>query len=136
MLTPHDRAAGLRVVELSALAEQRRGGHHLGAAHLLVIDQLSELLQYKEYEVETYLRWLLRYGPANGVWPVVTLDPAELHSIPHQVLDGFHTRILGRLGSLHYGLLPALEEETNALQPGEFCARFGPDWIRFWTPDA
>lgn len=96
LISSYDRRSAQAVIEMAAVAEQRRSGRERGAVHVLAIHDLPALLQYREYDTAAYLRWLIEFGPRLGVVPFVTIPATEVPAIQTQeprLLPLFVTRI-------------------------------------------
>lgn len=94
LITPYERAAGEWVIEYASIAEQRRAGHELGAAMLLIIDDyMSFAPMLSDYSVYLNLKTLVTLGPNSGIWPIISIKPADVHSSKGQLLRSFGTYI-------------------------------------------
>jgi len=79
MLAPYEKSAGNLVLELSAIAEQRRYGRELGPAFLLVIDDLYSFLSYNtDYGVFVNFKWLMNFGPRSMIWPLIAIRDSSI----------------------------------------------------------
>ena len=82
------------------------------------------------------LRWLLMYGPAGHVWPVVSVNPARLAHL-QTWLQYFHTRVVGHVKHAHNAryLVTDPHADLSGLLPG---AQFGLSqphgFLKFWLP--
>ncbi len=135
---PYERDASEMIMKLAAVAEQRRSGRELGPAVILAIDDLAYLAgEYLDYGVSAHLRWLLQYGPASMVWPVVTIRSDQAYAVDRRMLAFFSTRFLGQGHYEHdnhklgYGSRNLSE---HFLQEGTFEVLFNNQWIRFTVP--
>jgi hypothetical protein len=81
------------------------------------------------------LHWLFKNGPANLVWPIVTLN-AELLSQVQDWVEEFNTLLLGRTASewKYPGYLRETKLSTSLLTRGEYLLREGNGWLKFHTP--
>jgi hypothetical protein len=94
MLAPYEKSAGNLVLELSAVAEQRRYGRERGQAFLLVIDDLYSFLSYNtDYGVFVNLKWLVNYGPRSMVWPLIAVRDSNISKFNHSLFSLFPFRI-------------------------------------------
>jgi hypothetical protein len=103
-------------------------------AVLLLVDGL-ELMRLSS-DVRYALRWLLTYGPAGQVWPVVTVNPNHL-SRGHSLLEYFETRIVGsiRRPAAARLLLENPPADVADLMPGvQFFFSWPQGIVRFWIP--
>jgi hypothetical protein len=134
VISTYDRASSELVIEMASVAEQRKSGRERGSINLLAIDDLAGLLSYKEYDLSAYLRWLLKYGPRMGIWPIATLDPRQLQKVDKKLLAEFGTRLVGQSLGYH---LPASKNqpEPEQLGSGNFAAVFGTEKVSFWVPN-
>jgi FtsK/SpoIIIE family len=135
---PYERTASEMIMKLAAIAEQRRSGRELGPAIILAIDDLAYLAgEYLDYGVSVHLKWLLHYGPASMVWPVVTLRSDQFHAVDRRLLGSFSTKVLGQW---HFEndprkLNPGGRTLSRHLLPeGTFEVLFNNQWIRFAVP--
>lgn len=80
------------------------------------------------------LRWLLARGPHRGLWPLVTLNSADIGHVAAW-LTAFHTRVLGRISQPEHARGLGGAEWQAHLETGQFVLREGRDWLRFWVPE-
>lgn len=112
LVAPYERVAGEIILELSAIAEQRRSGRERGPAFLLIIDDIFPLLtQYFDFNTFTHLKWLILNGPRSQVWPMITVQNNWLQEIKTEFLNSFPFHICG-LANL---LLPYGENHSDNL---------------------
>jgi hypothetical protein len=131
----YDPAAGDILVLLAKLAEERRNGQRVGAAVLLVLDDLAGV-QAMDFEGQASLHNLLLEGPQDGVWPLASLDAKQAAQVPFWV-DPFHTRLVGRIASPRLAQELSVYPESPAVQlaPGvEFSFHSGQGWITYQLP--
>ncbi len=132
LMSAYDRLASELIVDLAALAEQRRSGRHLGAKTILVIDDLYEFLKPDEFEVTNHLKWLLKHGSKNGIWLFAALSTEKSALVDSMVLEGFRTQIHAGSDALQ---LPNQIQSSRKAQPGEtYRTRIGQQWVYFWLP--
>jgi hypothetical protein len=130
-----ERAAGDQVVELAAIAEQRRWGRELGAAQVLLLDGLEQVKRWDD-DPQIYFDWMLREGPAMGVWTIATVSPEESLSLG-RLMTGFRTRLLGRVDahSTARRLAQSDEGPQRAMTGvGKFSVQIGGSWLAFQAP--
>jgi hypothetical protein len=130
-----DEGAGRWLAKLAGWTDQRRKGASSGPAVLLVVDDLSAMLDL-EYEARVNFDWLIKDGPAVKIWPVVAMDA---HQTPHLTrwLRLFKSRILGHAfdESVYRQLAPLNEKESaNFLEEDRFAVQVGETWLKFRIP--
>lgn len=132
-ISTYDRASSERIIELAAVAEQRKSGRERGPVILLAIDDLYSLVSYNEYELTSHLRWLLKYGPRLSVWPIATLDARFLKQVDRKILAEFGTRFIGHSDGYQ---LPEFTNNGNhlPLPAGSFSAVIGSEKVNFRVP--
>ena len=135
ILSWYEPAAQEMIGDLTSLAEQRRGGQHAGPAIYLMLDDLSALDQL-DWENQINLRWLLEYGPQSHIYPIATLDSADLSKIPFWV-EPFSTFIWGSgfdaLSNLPFDY-QAVAKQITGLEPGEFMTQLQGEWRSYRLP--
>jgi hypothetical protein len=100
-------------------------------AVLVMLDGL-EMVENVEPHQRHLLRLIFQHGPANLVWPVVTVNAALLPSVKDW-LDAFQTHIFGRTTQGHacMGYRDEVQRLTS-LRPGIDCLlREGSRWLEF-----
>ena len=133
--TWYDRDSTELLLNLTSLAEDRRYGRRRGAQVLLVIDDLSKIVNL-DYEVQVSLHWLLEYGPQSGIWPIVGLEASQSQEMKYWV-DTFRTRLLGHIDSPTLANDLAIFEGNRCAQltaSKEFTVWMGNDWIIYNVP--
>lgn len=99
-LHPYDRAAGELVIELASIAEQRRTGRELGGMMMLIIDDFSSISRIlSDYSVYLNLKTLVSRGPKSGIWPIISINPNDVHEEKGHFLRTFGTYIFERSSS-------------------------------------
>lgn len=97
LLDPYDRAAGEMVIELASIAEQRRTGRELGSMMMLIIDDYSSISRMlSDYSVYLNLKTLVSRGPKSGIWPIISINPNDVHEEIGHLLRSFGTYIFER----------------------------------------
>ena len=128
-----------RVVnEMADLAEQRQSHHQPAPAILLAIDDLATLYSNLEADGMDDLNWLLHHGPSVQIWPIATLSSVDLEYVDEPVMQGFGTRLIGKLASQPLASYLSLHPQPIAsrLAAGaQFSVLFDDEWITFWIPD-
>lgn len=132
---PHyETEAGDTILRLAEIAEQRRVGKEMGAAIVLLIDDLRYMAR-ADFDVRLNFEWLLKCGPELGVWPVVSL-PAVAAREMSRMVSYFRTRLIGQMSaenSSRITLYDGCSPET--LRPGkEFAVHVEDAWLRFALP--
>ncbi len=130
----YEDAAGENIIRLAETASARKTGRQEGAAILLVVDDLRFIIT-ADSDVRLNFEWLLKNGPASGIWPVVALAEHNALDMP-RIISQFHTRIIGRMpaaSSKRLALFDGLDTEN--LETGkQFAVRVQNDWLNFWLP--
>ena len=94
LAAPYERQASEIILELSALAEQRRFGRERGPAFILAIDDFGALTGDRlDYEVFLHLKWLISKGPGSEIWTIATLPDRSLSPLDPQLSSLFQTQI-------------------------------------------
>ena len=102
---------------------------------LLLVDGLKSLSEDKP--LHQIFRWLLLRGPSRRIWPLVTVNAANLFAV-NQWLDSFRTRLCGHLteeqdiqlltGSTHSAF-------RDLISGSQFTIRENNSWLPFWLPN-
>lgn len=94
LAAPYERRASEIILELSAIAEQKRYGRERGPAFILAIDDLSALVgDHLDYEVLLHLRWLISKGPGSEIWTIATLPSHSATTCDPGISNIFGTKI-------------------------------------------
>ena len=100
LLAPYEREAGEIVIELASIAEQRRSGREFGSTMMLIIDDLSSFSRMlNDYSVYLNLKTLVSRGPKAGIWPIISINPNDVHEEKGHFLRTFGTYIFERSSS-------------------------------------
>jgi len=134
---PYHRAADALLLHLVEVCEARRAGRRPGPHVLLLLDDLSSLLQHCEGETRRDLRHLMRCGPAQGIWPMARLVVHAAASLERGWLPLMRTRVLAHIADA--GLACGLDADgvprASHLHRGrEFGTRMCGRWLRFAIP--
>ncbi len=120
IINPYDRAAGEMVIDYASIVEQRRTGRELNGALLLVIDDYKSFHpMLSDYSVYLNLKTLVTRGPNSGIWPLISINPDDVHSSKGQLLRSFGTYIFEKVGN-DPPLLPShrpLDQLESVYQP-------------------
>ncbi len=109
LLTPYERAAGEMVIEFASIAEQRRSGRERGGVMMLLIDDYQSFApMLSDYSVYLNLKTLVTKGPSSGIWPIISINPEDVHSTKGQLLHSFGTYIFEKVDN-YPELLPTVE---------------------------
>jgi hypothetical protein len=109
IISPYESSAGALVNEFASTVEQRRSGRERGGALMLVIDDYRSFASMlSDYSVYLNLKTLVSLGPKYGVWPIISIEPGDIHSSKGQLLRSFGTYIFERIKK-DPGLIPADE---------------------------
>ncbi len=134
---PYRRAADALLLHLVEVCEARRAGRRPGPRVLLLLDGLAGLLARCDGETRRDLRYLMRRGPAQGIWPMARLSAGETPSLGADWLPLMRTRILAHIAD--EALARRLDADgaprASGLHPGrEFGTRLRGRWLRFAIP--
>lgn len=129
---------GKLIQELAALAEIRQQSRYNGPAVVLVIDNLTDLLETLDSEAYHRLYWLARHGPRSRIWTVASLPAGQAAAIDSRFLSAFRTRLIGSI--TRRGLAASLSgdarlEHMAPMGPGEFLLPYGEEWLALWVAD-
>ncbi len=131
------RSADELILHLVSVCEARRAGRHPGPHVVLLLDDLGNLLPRLDAESQNDLHYLMRSGPAQGIWVMASVDSAHVTNLGHEWLSGMRTRILGHIADERLARKLDVDNLPRAayLQPGrEFGARVHRRWLRFAIP--
>lgn len=134
---PYDRAASALVLDYSNLVEQRQNGKQAGGVLILAIEDLPSLIGYSDTETIRHLNWLLRNGPACGVWVLGTVRPEAFGQVSQEIIDSFGTRLIGKIASAYQAaqICGCSDPVGDSLiSGGQFATLSGNEWVRFWIP--
>ena len=132
VFSSYDKTACELIVELSALAEQRKSGRHLGVKCILAIDNLYELIKHQDFDVVNHLKWLYRFGASNGIWLVSTIETERTKLIEQELLSEQKTHIL--TGDPHLRLAETNHNPGSAGFTQSYHTQIGSQWVDFWLP--
>jgi len=135
VLSAYERDASKLVIELSALAEQRRIGRSQGCTELLAIHDLPEFVQHNDYEINAYLRWLVSSGPDVSIWTLASIKTSQSWRIDGDFTDAFGTKLAGSNASNQLDSGYSIPRAPLQL-PGVFTVKLGDEWVRFWVPQS
>jgi hypothetical protein len=102
---------------------------------ILLIDGLEAVSQNRE--IHQMIRWLLLRGPTRHIWPVVTLNSANILFV-NEWLDCFRTRICGHLtDEKEIQVLTGANNPIfgDLLAGSQFSMRENKLWVPFWLPN-
>jgi hypothetical protein len=128
----YDKSACELVVELAALAEQRKSGRHLGVKCVLAIENLYEFIKHQDFEVINHLKWLYRFGASNGIWLISTIESERTNLIEPDLLNEQKTHILS--GNSRWSLPDSTTQHNVQDQLANYRTRIGSEWVEFWLP--
>ena len=113
IISPYQRSSGELVIELASIVEQRRSGRERGESLILLIDDFQSINSIlNDFSVYLNLKSMVNTGPQNGVWPIISIQPGDVHSSRGQLLRSFGTYIFEKTDN-NQALLP----ENGALDP-------------------
>ena len=92
-----------------------------GTGHILAIDGLDLLWQALDPQAKLNLDWLIRNGPAVGLWVIATVESTYLPQNLTGTIDMFPSRILGPIqqANLARFLSGFILNQVSDLTPGE-----------------
>jgi hypothetical protein len=135
VLSPRDPAGAGLLEGLEALMDTRLTAEKQEVSVvILAIDDLGSWLESLDGEAFRRLHRLTIHGPRARVWVVATLTAGQVAGLDARILDGFRTRLIGKI--LASGLAAYLAEDSESgaetLEPGEqFTVAFNREWLRF-----
>lgn len=102
---------------------------------ILLIDGMEAMSE--DHEIHPLIRWLLLRGPTRHIWPIVTLNSANILAV-NAWLDCFRTRICGHLTEEKE--IQVLTGAYNVifrdlLAGSQFSMRENKLWVPFWLPN-
>lgn len=130
----YHNASGELLASLVSWAHANKGGRQI---ILLLVDDLAGV-EDTDPDTRQALRFLLLRGPVRRVWPLVSMNPADLGRL-HPWLDAFRTRIFGHIADHRQAAdLSGIPNANLAgLRAGEqFAMREGKSWLKFRIPVA
>lgn len=131
MYSSFETAAFEHIVDLAILAEQRRSGRHTGVIHLLIIDDLIQILKYRDFDTLNHLSWLISNGPRNSVWTAATIDRNSLSIADKKIISTFGTYIFN---NPIFDRAPILGPGNGSLVDN-FTTQIGSQSIHFHLPN-
>ena len=115
VISPYERSSGELVIELASIVEQRRSGRERGGSLMLLIDDFQSINSIlNDFSVYLNLKSMVNTGPQNGVWPIISIQPDDVHSSRGQLLRSFGTYIFEKADN-NQAFLP----ENGALDPSD-----------------
>jgi hypothetical protein len=94
IISPYERNAGELVIEFASIVEQRRSGRERGGSLMLLIDDFQSFNpMLSDFSVYLNLKTLVTNGPKSGVWPLISIEPDDIHSSRGQLLRSFGTYV-------------------------------------------
>jgi hypothetical protein len=123
------------IQELAALAEIRQHGRYEGAAIILAIDNLADLLPTLNEESYRRLYWLARHGPRSRIWTLASLPGGQAEAVDARFLTAFRTRLVGSLADTTVAASLTGDPRLSSMapvEPGQFLVPYGDDWLPLW----
>ena len=100
IISPYERSSGELVIEIASIVEQRRSGRERGGSLMLIIDDFQSINSIlNDFSVYLNLKTMVNTGPQNGVWPIISIQPDDVHSSRGQLLRSFGTYIFEKVDS-------------------------------------
>lgn len=123
--------------ELTGLVRRRQEQPAPAPAILLVLDDLASLCASLDGPGLQDLICLLTLGPQARIWPFAALHADDLEYVDEAIIQGFSTRILGRMrpSPAAYYLAGPSQPSSGLLAGEQFCVRFDAQWLNFWVPN-
>ena len=131
----YDSDLGSEIQKLANLCDDRNTGRHAGQTYLVLFDDFDQVSTL-DYQTQMEVRWLVKYGPQAGIWPIVSGSPEFFYGVPFWT-DLFRTRLLGRIDSptLADQLSIFPDNPVRRLNRGlEFATRFNQQWFIYRLP--
>jgi hypothetical protein len=98
IISPYEREAGELVIEFASIVEQRRSGRERGGSFMLLIDDFQSINPLlNDFSVYLNLKTLVTNGPKLGVWPLISIEPGDIHSSRGQLLRSFGTYVFEKV---------------------------------------
>lgn len=131
---PYEEEAGATILRLAEIAEQRRAGKEMGASIVLLIDDLR-FMASADFDVRLNFEWLLKCGPEQGIWPVVSLSAVAAREMS-RLVSYFRTRLIGHMAVENSSRITLFDGcNPQELKPGkQFAVRVENAWLRFTLP--
>lgn len=115
IISPYERSAGELVIELASIVEQRRSGRERGEKLLFVVDDFQSLSTVlNDYSVYLNLKTIVANGPKSGVWPLISIEPGDVHHSKGQLLRSFGTYIFEKVENDG-----SIQPENREIDPGD-----------------
>lgn len=130
LLSSYESSAHQHVVDLAILAEQRRSGRHIRPIHLLIIDDITEILKYQDFETANHLGWLASNGPKNSVWLVASIAKSMLEKVDKKILRCFGTYIFNNMYLSPSHLINAYDDDST----NGYSTHIGNETLNFHLP--
>lgn len=106
IISPYERSSGELIIELASIVEQRRSGRERGGSIMFLIDDFQSInSMLNDFSVYLNLKTMVDTGPQNGVWPIISIQPDDVHSSRGQLLRSFGTYIFEKVDN-HQTFLP------------------------------
>ncbi len=118
---PFHPAVPIMLEELVNLVVSRQRQDKPGSGQIFAIDGLDLLWQALDPQAKLNLDWLIRNGPAAGLWVIATVESTYLAQNLTGTIDMFPSRILGpvRQANLARFLSGFILNQVSDLTPGE-----------------
>jgi hypothetical protein len=94
-LTTNQPGTSVAIEEFVNLIRDRKAGGEILPFHILVIEDLPELINVLNPPTRQLLRWLVEQGPNLGIWVIATMQSSHLDPDHFTILESFPSRILG-----------------------------------------
>lgn len=135
VIPAEDEISGELIQELADIADARRTGKSPQPILLLVIDDLTECLEYLSEAAYARLYRLIRHGPRYGVWTFAGLKSERMGPVGSRFLSAFRTRLIGHIKDRKAAAELSQDRAMHAesLHSGEFFLPYGSEWMRFWA---
>jgi len=132
--SPYLRESSELIIQLSAIAEQRRSGRQRGPAMVLAIDDLAYFASDNlDGDVIIYLKQLIKAGPKSQIFTIATVNPGDMAVIHPTIASAFKTRILGNKMGLH-PLSKEFAPSSAKLPVNHFGLKLRNEFVRFSVP--
>ena len=134
---PYRRSVDDLILHLVEVVDARRAGRRPGPNVLVILDDLGRILPHLEGEFQRDLQFLLRKGPAQGIWPLVYIHSADASRLWRDWISLAGTLLFGHLSDTRLAARLSIDDMPRAvsLPPGRaFGAFTGGRWLRFAIP--
>ncbi len=135
--TPEDDCAYEILGDYLGWVEERMRGGKSRPTRLLVLDGVDKLVSRLAPESLSFLRWIMRRGPAVNIWTMASLPVNRLDQFDIKTLHTFGLRLYGKITDLRLAnrYTPIPPHQLKSLMPGkQACLKLDDQIIEFAIP--